>query len=243
MYGELAGWFHLLTVPEDYVEEAAWAIETLRVHARRPIGSLLELGSGGGNLASNLPAGLDLTLSDRSPDMIEVSRTIVPRAVHVIGDMRVMRLERTFDAVLAHDAIGYMATERDLAAAVATAFVHLRPGGAALFQPDHVLETFRAGTDHGGHDRDGRGLRYLEWTHAPSAPGAPYIVDYAMLLRERDGSVRVISDRHEQGLFAEVTWLRSLRAAGFLASVVTDPWERRVFIGVRDESAAGDDEA
>ena len=72
------------------------------------------------------------------------------------GDMRSLRLEgRTFDAVFAHDAISYLTTERDLRSAFETAFVHLRPGGAAL-EPDHVRETYTDATDHGGHDSEDR---------------------------------------------------------------------------------------
>jgi len=43
--------------------------------------------------------------------MLELSRTINPEAEHILGDMRTLRLGRTFDAVLIHDAICYMTTE------------------------------------------------------------------------------------------------------------------------------------
>jgi uncharacterized membrane protein len=72
--------------------------------------------------------------------------------------MRSVRLGRLFDAVFIHDAISYMRTETDLRAAIQTAFVHCRPGGVALFAPDHLRESFRPSTDHGGHDC-GRRLR------------------------------------------------------------------------------------
>ena len=54
--------------------------------------------------------------------------------------MRTVRLGRTFDAVLVHDAIDYMTTEADLRAAVETAYAHCRPG-VALFVPDDIAET------------------------------------------------------------------------------------------------------
>ena len=82
-----------------------------------------------------------------------------------------------------------------------TAFAHCRPGGAALFAPDHLRENFRTGTDYGGHDGDGRAARFLEWTWDPDPLDTTYTVDYAYLLREADGSVRVEHDRHVEGLF------------------------------------------
>lgn len=57
--------------------------------------------------------------------------------------MCTVRLGRTFDAVLVHDAVMYLTTEDDLRQAIATTYVHVRPGGVAVFAPDYVSETFR----------------------------------------------------------------------------------------------------
>ena len=237
LYGELAGWFHLLTAPSDYAEEAEHVLGLLRDTADGRLETALELGSGGGNLASHLDRALTMTLSDRSPAMLELSRTLNPAMEHVAGDMRSIRLGRTFDAVIIHDAIVYMTTEVDLGAALRTAFVHCRPGGAAVFLPDCVRESFTASTDHGGHDEHhdgtGRGLRYLEWTTDPDPADSTYQVDYAYLLREADGRVRVVHDRHVEGLFGRDAWLRLLAKVGFDAQVTTDPWGREVFVGRR----------
>jgi SAM-dependent methyltransferase len=177
MYGRLAPWFHLLTSPvlDDYEEEAEFVLALMRERIDGPLETLLELGSGGGNNALHLKRSLRPTLTDLSPEMLDVSRTINPELEHVVGDMRTLRLGRTFDAVLAHDAICYMTTEPDLRAAFATAFEHLRPGGVAVFAPDHVADTFEPATDHGGNDDpDGRGMRYLEWTTDPDPTDATY---------------------------------------------------------------------
>ena len=62
------------------------------------------------------------------------------------------------DAVFVHDAVAYMTTEADLRQVIETAFAHCRPGGIALFIPDHTAENFQPVTDHGGSDGpDGRG--------------------------------------------------------------------------------------
>lgn len=215
MYGELASWFHLITAPADYAEEAAFYRQALIDACDKPPRTLLELGSGGGNNASHLKAHFDVTLVDLSPDMLAVSRTINPELEHIGGDMRTVRLGRLFDAVFIHDAVSHMTTEVDLRSAMETAFVHCRPGGAALFCPDYVRETFRPTTSHGGHDGDGRSLRYLDWTWAPDPTDTTYVSDFAYLLREADGSVRVEHDRHLFGLFGREDWLRLLRDVGF----------------------------
>jgi hypothetical protein len=92
-----------------------------------------------------------------------------------------------------------------------------------LFAPDFVRESFRPGTDHGGHDGQGRGLRYLEWTWDPDPGDTTYMAEYAYLLRDESGTVTVVHDRHEEGLFPRAVWLRILADAGFDA--VSAPFE------------------
>ena len=223
MYGKLAPWFHLLTAPEDYAEEAAFYRKALAEAIGRKPTTLLELGSGGGNNASHMKRHVRLTLVDLSPKMLALSRSINPECEHRRGDMRTVRLGREFDAVLVHDAVMYMTTRRDLLAAMRTAYAHLRPGGAAVFVPDYTRETFRPSTHSGGHDdpSSGRGLRYLEWTSDPDPRDTKYDVDFAFLLRDRDGGVRLERDHHVFGLFSRREWLSFLRDAGFRARSVS----------------------
>ena len=59
--------------------------------------------------------------------------------------MLTIRLGRVFDAVLVHDAVDYVTCQADLRQVIGTAFAHCRPGGIAVFVPDHTAETFHAG--------------------------------------------------------------------------------------------------
>jgi SAM-dependent methyltransferase len=233
MYDELADWFHLLTAPDEYAEEAAEVVRILEAHMKPPLGSMLELGSGGGNLASHLSGQLRMTLTDLSPAMLEVSRSINPRAEHVVGDMRDLRLGRAFDAVIAHDAIGYMTTLTDLRAALETAAVHLRPGGAAVFLPDWTRELYRPHTEHGGRDGDGRALRYLEWDRHPGPDETTVTTDYVVVTRDAAGESRVYHEQHVLGLFRRADWLRLMDEVGFRADRVTGTEGRDIFVGVR----------
>ncbi len=239
LYTDLAPWWPLLSAPAEYAEEAELYRRTLAGAGDPPPRTLLELGSGGGNNASHLKAHFRMTLVDRAPGMLAVSRALNPECEHVEGDLRSVRLGRTFDAVFVHDAVMYLTTEDDLRRAMETALVHCRPGGAALFAPDCVRETFRPTTDHGGHDGDGRGLRYLEWTWDPDPGDTSFRVEYACLLREGD-VVRVVQDRHEEGLFTRADWLRLLGEVGFRPRAL--PFEHRetepgeMFLGVRPET-------
>jgi SAM-dependent methyltransferase len=215
LYDELASWWPLMSAPADYEEEAAFYSTTLAAACKRPPRTVLELGSGGGNNASHLKARFDMVLVEPSAGMLTVSRALNPECEHIQGDMRTARLGRQFDAVFVHDAVAYMTTESDLRLAIETAFVHCRSGGAALFAPDAIRENFQPSTDHGGHDNQTHGLRYLSWTWDPDPTDTTYVTDYAYLMRTPDGAVRVEHDRHVEGLFTRAVWLSLMSEAGF----------------------------
>lgn len=233
MYGELAGWFHLLTPPSEYVHEADEVRRLLGEFVVPPLATVLELGSGGGNLASHLSGEWRMTLTDPAAPMLELSRSINPTAEHLEGDMRSLRLDRFFDAVIIHDAVGYMTTVDDLRAALETAFVHVRPGGAAIFMPDWVVDGYRPTTEVGGSDENGRGVRFLEWDREIEPDGHTVLTDYIITTREPNGRVAVYHDVHRLGIFPRAAWLEAMASVGF------EPHNREgdegidIFIGVR----------
>jgi hypothetical protein len=150
--------------------------------------------------------------------------------------MRSVRLGRTFDAVFIHDAIMYMITEDDLTAALTTAHVHLKPGGALLVMPDCVSETYAPSMESGGEDgQDGRAMRYLIWTHPPVAGATAFYEDFAMMLRRPDGSVECVHDRHLFGVFSRAQWQQAFARAGFAGTTEhADPWRQVVYIARKD---------
>lgn len=241
MYTDLAPWWHLLSPPEEYDEESSFYIETLTEHTPRAIHEVLELGSGGGNNASYFKRRWTMTLCDLSPAMLAMSRQINPECEHLEGDMRTVRLGRDFDAVIIHDAIAYMTTEADLAAAIETAAAHLRPGGAAMFVPDDTTETYGPETSWGGEDGDdGRAIRYLQWNRAMT-PGATTCTElFVYALDDGAGNIRIEHEEHTFGVFPRATWMRLITDAGLDAialpyehSTFRPDVERMLFLGVR----------
>ena len=235
LYSELADWFHLVTHPSEYAGEAAHLIEVVEALCEGPAETLLELGAGGGNTASHLKARFRCTLTDLAPEMLAQSRSLNPDCEHVLGDMRSVRLGRRFDVVLAHDATSYLTREEDVVALAQTAATHLRSGGVALFCVDDTAETFEPGLDSGGFDDpDGRGARYFSWSHPPAPGEMVYPADYVFLLREADGAVRCVHDRHWIGALPRAQWEGVLRGAGLqaLQPDTVDPFadERVLFV-------------
>ena len=64
------------------------------------------------------------------------------------------------------------------------------------------------------------------------------LTEYAFLLRDPDGSVRVVHETHRTGLFGRETWLRLLAEAGFepdavIEETTEDRAPRVMFVGRR----------
>jgi SAM-dependent methyltransferase len=233
LYSDLAHWWPLFSPPSHYAEEAADLLPTLHNAAGAPQ-TMLELGSGGGSLAYHFKHAFRLTLSDRSPQMLAVSRAVNPEVEHVLGDMRSLDLGRTFDLVFIHDAIMYALDAGSVRATLQTAARHCRAGGAVVVVPDEVRETYTPDTSHGGEDGEGgRGLRYLEWSWDPDPSDTTTETAWVFMLRDETGAIHVDHERHHFGLFARDAWFTWLAEAGFDATSRLDPWNRDVFVGRR----------
>jgi len=126
---------------KDYKGECDRIEAAFRRFLKRPVGSVLDLGCGTGNHALPLAErGYSVVGVDRSEDMLQRARE---KALHnrgslspefVLGDVRTIDLDRTFDAVLMMFAVlGYQPGNDDVAAALATVRRHLRSGGLFIF--------------------------------------------------------------------------------------------------------------
>ena len=225
LYDDLAYLWPIVSPPEDYREEARYWREARRTRLGPGRHRILELGVGGGHNLSHLTGDFEAEAIDLSLRMLEHSRRLNSEVRHHVGDMRTIRLDSVFDAVLIHDAISYMLTEDDLRAAFATARAHLRPGGLLLVTPDLVRENFRDGM-------------VLRWP-VPAAPGGievqvqeritdpdptdtkiESVVTYTIT---EGGRRRVETDIHHTGLFPLHTWVRLLERAGFDTAVLPLP--------------------
>jgi SAM-dependent methyltransferase len=214
LYTESAEWWPLLSPPDTYEEEGPLYVSWLAHLLGRSPQSLMELGSGGGHLAQHYPKACDVLLVDLSEPMLKVSRRLNPQKEHVCADMRTMRLERTVDAVLIHDAIMYMTSKADVIATLRTAYTHLVPGGALVVIPDVIRESFWERTLTGGNGDEQRAIQLMEWHWDPDPNDDTFCVEFSYLLREGQ-QVRSVHEQHIMGLFGFEQWIAMLQEAGF----------------------------
>ncbi len=129
---------------------------------------ILELGVGGGHNLSHRTADFQATALDLSENMLAHSRRLNPGVEHLVGDMRDVRLGRTFAAVVIDDAISHMRSEADLRAAFATAAAHLEPGGVFITSTEFLRDTFRGPrAEVCTRAKGDTQLTYVEYTHDP----------------------------------------------------------------------------
>ena len=202
-----------------YAEYCRLVSGLIERHARRPAATVLDIGCGGGKNVFNLKERFSVTGLDLSPTMLAQATALNPESTFVQGDMRTVRLGRTFDAVLMDDALSYMTCLEDVVAALDTASAHLDPGGVLIVTPDVTTETFqqnktvvtpgtRAGT------RSDLDVVFVENHFDPDPTDDRYETTVVYLIRDH-GHLRIETDHWTMGLFSLDTWRRVLRTGGF----------------------------
>jgi SAM-dependent methyltransferase len=134
VFAAYSRYYDLLYRDKDYAAEARYVHELVQRHhpAAR---SMLDLGCGTGRHAQLLSQhGYTLTGVDLSEEMLKVARGTSPELGFVQGDVRTVRLGKTFDVVASlFHVMSYQTTNADLRAALDTIREHLAPGGLFVF--------------------------------------------------------------------------------------------------------------
>ena len=234
LYNDLAWLWPVISPPEEYADESGFWRRALRDKLGEGRHRILELGAGGGHNLSHLSRHFQATAVDISPQMIRLSTGLNPGVEHYQGDMRSVRLGRTFDAVLIHDAVSYMLAEEDLKATLETSRVHLRPEGLLLIGPDWVREDFDGATpiQFQWVRKKGRvEVTIDEYLHDPDSDDTQIESIYTYTIIE-NGKERVEKDTHTTGLFPIATWTRLMEEVGFAVEVGRLPPNRGGYGGV-----------
>jgi SAM-dependent methyltransferase len=133
-----AGAYDALYGDKDYDAECDLLERIFRDSGRR-VRTVLDLGCGTGAHAVRLAQrGYDIVGVDISEGMLDGARRRADAArtpvTFVRGDIRSVRLEREFDAVVCMFAVlGYQTNDADVRAALGTVRTHLVPGGPFVF--------------------------------------------------------------------------------------------------------------
>jgi SAM-dependent methyltransferase len=220
LYGDLAWLWPIISRKEQYIEEAEGFSQTIWGYSQIEARDLLHLGCGGGHLDFTLKKHFSITGVDVSEAMLTLARQLNPEIDYRVGDMRTVRLDRLFDAVIIADSIDYMLTADDLKAAFATAYAHLKPGGVFCTYAEEIDGRFQQNrTGYDVDSEDNVHTVFIENRFDPDPNDTTYEMVFIYLIRE-NGQLTVETDRHLGGIFSLETWVNALNGVGFAVHII-----------------------
>lgn len=215
LYHDLSWIWPVVSPPEDYVEETESFIQTIRQNSGIDTKTILHLGCGGGRNDNTFQNQFAVTGVDISQEMLRLAKELNPGSEYIHGDMRSVRLGRTFDCVAALDSVNYMKTEEDLNRLFRTAFLHLNPGGVFLTVVEESRERFKQNrTISSTHSHGGTQVTFIEHSYDPDPDDDHFEMTFIYLVR-KEGALEVLTDSHIWGLFDLETWPKLLKKNGF----------------------------
>jgi len=215
LYNDLAWVWPIISPREEYIPETELFCEAIRKHSQIPVKTLLDLGCGGGHNDYVLKKHFEVTGIDISVPMLELAKQLNPEATYLPGDMRTVKLDKTFDAVTVFDSINYMLTVEDLKAAFMTAYQHLKPGGVFLALVEETPENFQQNwTLCSTYAKDGVEIAFIENYYDPDPADTTFEATLVYLIR-CEGQLKIETDRHLCGIFKLETWHHLLEEVRF----------------------------
>jgi len=215
LYNDLAWTFPIISKKEDYIEEGEFYTAKIREHSRIKTNTLLNLGSGAGNLDWAMKMNFDITGVDLSPDMVRISQKANPEIAYHVGDMRMVRLDKQFDAVIIHDVINYMLTPDDLKAAFITAHAHLKPKGLLITTAEEWTGHLKQNrVRHQVETKDNIEIVFIENYYDPDPNDTTYEGTFIYLIRQ-NGVLQIETDHHVAGIFPLPLWSDLMKEVGF----------------------------
>lgn len=140
VFDAYAAYYDLLYQDKDYSAEVQFVHNLLKKHGVPVNSAILELGSGTGKHADGFARlGYSLFGVDMSPTMVDEanrrkSADVADRLDFTVGDVRDVRVGKSFDAVISlFHVASYQTSNDDLVAMFKTAVSHLKTGGIFLF--------------------------------------------------------------------------------------------------------------
>lgn len=203
-YNDLAWTEDWLADPGEYEDEVRSYVDLIKRTATEPSSTLLHLGSGAGGQDSIFKRHFSVTGVDLSMGMLNKARAAHPDIEYIQGDMRSVRLNRQFDAVVIPDSIDYMVSHDDLRQAIHTAVAHLKASGVLLVVAN-TKEAFQNNNFAYTGDRDGVHVTLFENNYINLQRPNTYEATLVYLIR-RQGNLTIHTDHHVLGLFSEATW-------------------------------------
>lgn len=202
VFNEYARYYDLLYRDKDYKGEAEYVHGLIQSHSPGAR-SILNLGCGSGRHDRELVQnGYEITGVDLSEEMLASARNAaqhISALDYVQGDVRTIRLERSFDVVISlFHVMSYQATNDELMAAFEAASCHLKPGGIFVFDCWYGPGVLSDRPTVRVKELEDEAISVTRIAQPVMHPNENVVdVNYRMFLRDKaSGSVREICETH-----------------------------------------------
>jgi ubiquinone/menaquinone biosynthesis C-methylase UbiE len=230
-YNELSWTEDWLADPADYEDEVAVYVDLIKRTATHPPRTLLHLGSGAGGHDRIFKQHFAVTGVDVSLGMLNKARVAHPDIEYLEGDMRTLRLNRQFDAVVIPDSIDYMASQDDLRLAIQTAVTHLKTNGV-LVVVAKTEETFQNNNFAYTGEKDDVHVTLMENNYINPFRPNTYEATLVYLIRQH-GKLTIHTDHQVLGLFSQAIWEKVFNEAEITM-------QKMILNGIYDKQILGD---
>jgi SAM-dependent methyltransferase len=224
LYNELAWVWNALTPIDAYKEEAE-RLQSIAVEVSgRSITSVLELGCGGGYLASHLSPSIEVVLVDNSSVMLAESIKRNPNHKHILGDMISVDCQQKFDLIIVHDAIMYVPNRVDMLRLLQNICRHMHTETVVCILPDVLKDNFSERVLQAvGQDED-RCVVLSEWHWDPDLSDDSISVEFSLLIRE-DGIVSTTHESHIMTVLSVEDWFGLFHSTNLKSVIPNNNWD------------------
>jgi SAM-dependent methyltransferase len=203
VYNELA-WIDLLFADDEtYQDEVDFYVNLIKKVVPKKEAKMLHLGCGAGGHDFHFKKYFQVTGVDISKGMLDIAKERNKEITYILGDMKTVQLNETFDIVIIPDSIAYMNTKDTLIEAISNAVKHLKTGGV-LFIVAHVKEGFKNNNFVYTAKKEDTQITLFENNHIVSSD--TYEATMIYLIRQGK-EVSVHHEIHTLGLFNHQTWM------------------------------------
>jgi SAM-dependent methyltransferase len=217
---------------KDYAAESA--VLYALIQERNPgAHTLLDVACGTGAHLRHLRDRYEVAGVDLDPAMVQEARRHLGEDAVVQGDMRSLRLDTTFDAVLClFSSIGYVHDTDELDAAVASMAAHLNRGGVLVVDGWVRPDAWRDGIWGALDTAEAENVKVVRMSRS-SRQGSLTRLEMHHLVAT-PGGIEHLVDHHELTLFEPGSYETAFGRAGLRTEVVAGPLEDRDrYVGLR----------
>ncbi len=234
VFSNYAQYYDLLYKDKDYLSETRY-LHQLVQSCLPGADSILELGCGTGAYTVMLAEmgyavhGVDLSsemLVHAENRMGAVRPELASRLQFSRGDIRKIRIEKTFDAVIStFHVMSYLTANEDLRAVFVTAKAHLKPGGIFVFDCWYGPAVLSTGPAVRVKRMENEEIRVTRIADPVVHPNENYVdVKYELFIKHKDNStIEEVREHHRMRYFF-VPEIRELFAGAELEMIAAYGW-------------------